>query len=173
MMLSILPCGRRLYRILPGKWKKNPQVCGNFLSGCTAPGLGTYFGVWVTDKRLMSWGESEAVIGEVHPLQFHPNRHNRFSLHGYYRFIFHRYRNSIYDLKIPPLPMLRRSMRLNRLRRLKACPELSQTGQSLLPGLRRMPLNLQSRAPGYLNASGVETDALFLTIAGLEDASFS
>ena len=36
-----------------------------------------------------------------------------------------------------------------------------------------MLLNLQSRAPGYLNASGVETNALFLTIAGLEDAPFS
>ena len=32
-----------------------------------------------------------------------------------------------------------------------------------LLGLRRMPLNLESRAPSYLNASGVETNALFLT----------
>jgi hypothetical protein len=29
--------------------------------------------------------------------------------------------------------------------------------------LRPWPLNLQSRAPSYLNASGIETNALFLT----------
>src|SRR5215471_8565771 len=32
-----------------------------------------------------------------------------------------------------------------------------------LPRLRRWPLNLQFRAPSYLKASGIETNALFLT----------
>src|SRR6476620_2515649 len=42
---------------------------------------------------------SEAATEWVAPLQFHPNRHNRFSFHGYCHFIFRRSRNSVYGLK--------------------------------------------------------------------------
>jgi hypothetical protein len=33
------------------------------------------------------------------PVQFHPNRDNRFFFHGCYHFISHRYRNFVYGLK--------------------------------------------------------------------------
>jgi len=47
---------------------------------------------------------SEAVTEWVAALQYHPNLHNRFSFDSCYRFIFHRYRNSVYGLRAESFP---------------------------------------------------------------------
>ena len=90
-----------------------------------------------------SFTGSEAATEWVAPLQFHPNRHNRFSFHGYCHFIFRRSRNSVYGLK-----------------ELESSAQFNSTPQPALPSALR-PLRTRSwsgaRPRSRLRCSAQET----------------